>query len=1686
MAMYDPETGEYNDVAYSLDTHAAQANDKSIFESAGDLVTKAAPLTAVSIVNSFANTAIDIGNFFGADWKRMEVQDWVEDPEYLDYYKQHETGIEVAGLAIGSLAPGLGAIKALKLLQNGASTSVIARATGIFSAPRQRIIEGALKEINAGDAALYGSMNADKYKAIALGFGDQALQGLVYEVATAATMKASPILDKAGYDDVLSNMFFGALVGGGIGGVIEGIGTRSIFAKAQLNANNLTKAQELATYLGKLNVGNGDKVAALLKSIEDIPEPTNLLGAKKLSATKDAAELNAKKLLGGLVEEGDQELTNRFYDVLLDMKQKGGMGSEEMYNYLARLSRVSRIDSPAETASGTIFYINRFSRSSEAPTISSLISNAPGDTAEFSLGYRLSPFSTDIKVARHSDVFEWEGRQTPAFNTAQEAFDAGHDIFFGPKNTVFVNPKAPNLERVARPGESRPLTVKEEKVYRATGVLPEGSKPLYGAPVVLNTSTGAITESATPVIGDYGAVKLFDKGIMYGDRTSLHSLTEGLITSETSHIDANARYVWASMRGTKAGDTIAAGDIPMLEQLFREASVSKEGFEKFMEKAAKRNISIAGEELPATSDGLLMKIRNAKDDLISETLTKNSKVSSAELSQLANVPESYLESGLKAIESKEYMADISGYQNVNHVKLEYDIGNIYQQDGQILRGMIDVQYRVHLAEEAAKSTTAKFFGIDFGKFLSRQGADKATIEGAGSKLFTAASAAYGSLAQEMERIGREVTEWHKARMAAVSDTLYKAVTAIRNDPEASAELGMFIAVRRRTSQTFTFMPADIAQAEGMSQNTVVLADSLKRGKDGKLVWDRSYTPEGFVDGKAAKEGTAGQYTYYTLGEKVADFERASASVNNQRVAARNNWYAAQGMNRTQELDNLYAPPIDTNKYQHFALVKARPGTGLADDSVAIITAENAKELEQKIALLSNDYSVYTKDLIKKHHEVIGDYDYNRNFAQSSVDAALRRKGILNNVFPDTRSETIIKDYIDWHTRQELRLTRDYVELGNSQLFAELRAMGERFTAAETSRTGFTSASLGRTAPNPYNSYIKTALGVSEKEEYRLWHEANEKLEAFFSTAFRAAKSSFTAASKGIISFEEAGKVGERFGLGNPYAAATDTIDAALKAYYGGAANKLPPERYLSKFVSTANSILSATAIRLDVFQSVINAISTPVLLLAESNSARNSALKELLTTELPDGSGRMIPATSKLFFNSLGNYFNRDARETYMPLYKAVGAVRDKSSEFHEMIDHLALPYGKFSESELLKNLKLATDKAAKLTGSELSEEFGRFIAADVGRQIFEAAGYTGTQLTDNISTFVNRVHGNYVASQRPIAFQGPIGQAVGLFQTYQFNLLQQVFRYVENGEAKTLGILAGMQTTLFGFQGLPGFQAINNHIIGNAAGNPAHKDIYGITPNFFDKKLGDYLLYGVTSNWINTGLYSRGDINPRQITILPTNPADYPAISGGIRFVGSLLDTADKISQGASVSASLLLGLEHNGLSRPLTGLAQMAQGYVTTGKGSLVAATRDNTTGMSELFSVANFSRLLGARPLEEAIFMDAMYRKTLYQAKDTSRINEVGQAVKTTFYAGGSPSQEEVTNFMARYTDSGGHIETFGRKMIEWSRDANISVANQLYRHLKNPLNQQMMTIMGGVQLPDYSTTTPQSVTATPSGN
>ena len=1720
-------TFDVSSYAQSLDTHAAYNDEGSIFETLGNLVTKAAPLTALSIINSFANTGIAVGNFFGSDYKPLNVQDELDtmgaSSDTKAYYDAHSQGIEAAGFIVGSLAPGLGGIKlatfagraafggasraamaAMELSQDGSLTQILSRTTGILAGPKQSIISEAYGEIMAKGGGLYANLGSDKLKLISLGFADQALQATAYELATLATMKQSPLLSEDDLGTVVHNVFFGALVGGGIGGAIEGIVGRGLMNATVLRADTATKSAEL---LRKGGLGNaGDRAALLVNSFMDIPAQETVLGSQKLTNARTSMLDTAKTYLQEFTDADDKWLAPPIMDAIMKQINAGNVSKEELYNSLGRLNSIKNVlAEPQRIDTGQEFYLNSFGPKKVPDSWDEFVSAAkinsdgtfepatPNSGADISRRYALAPNVTPAELSiAHFDMPlpTLQGKTIPRYPTSKEAWADGADIFINKELKVLVNPDSSNIvDRIPRPGESRLLTQAEERVYRATG---EGLvKPLVAAPTYFNVLSGELRGSMAPVVGDLGPSRNIPSGLLYGKgQVSRQSLEQGLIDSDTSTIDASARYVYARNRGIKAGDSIDPTDIPFLEQLHREATLSKDGYGEAMQQFEKRGVNLAdGTDLPTSPEEFISMIRGAKDELGAEAVTAGR--SSEEVGRIANISEDYIKNAFNG-PNEQFLLDSGTMGQVNHVRLDYQMGGVlHDNDGNIVRGMMDSQYRVKLITDTAEAMTTRYFAGKAQFVISNKKAGDGNIFGVRSGILSSTNANYDTLGQSMESIGRFLGKWIADKNQGNANLLTPSIQALRNNPEAATELNMFNFIRRSSSEKWVEYPSNMVSdiipgATGSSGERMiaVLDGSLIKDKQGKIVgWNRDYIPEGFVQEVADSTSPnfigpqqKGFHTFYQLSPEVTNFERVQQQINAERIYHKNNWYSAMGLSREMNPNVLHAPALDTNRYPFIAYVKIPRGVGMADDDVSVIIAKDAASLTQKVSHLGPEYEVYYKEQIKTNHLIKGDYDYSRNFGESGINSDMQRKGILNDLFPETNFESTVSDITTWNARQEARLARDYVELGNNQLFAELDSMGTRFSSAQTSRKPGFLSSIAPSVDNPYNSYVRTALNVQDRESYRLWSASNEKAEAFFSTAFETAANALRLLQRGEITPEQASQASQRYGLGNVYGSVVDGLSSIPFV-----SNKLPPKAYLQKFVASANSVLQAGAIRLDQFQSLINVTSMPILAMSELNSARGQLMAKLLTTELPDASGRMIPAATKVLFEAVGDWFKSDLRNPLMARYTELGAVRKFSSDTTDRaFEALTLP--RVGE-DLTKKLSNIVDIGAKLSGADYSENFVRFVAARAADKLFSAAGYVGQELDNNIGTFVNRVHGNFVASQRPIAFQGPIGQAVGLFQTYQFNMMQQLFRYVENGDSKTLAILGALQTSLFGLNGLPGFQAINNHIVGNAAGNPQHKDVYSTLPNLIGETMGRYLLYGGLSNVLQSGLYNRGDINPRQLSIIPINPVDYPAISGGIRFIGNMMDTANSIANGGAVGASLLLGLEHNALNRPLSGLAQLVQGFTTTQDGQLVSAVRpgmqDNTAGWNDLVSVANFSRLLGSRPLDEAVIMDAMYSKKLYDAKDRSRIEGLGTALKTQLYSDSSQLDEQTVNdFTARYAASGGYQPNFGRFVARNMIDATTSKANQFAQHMQMRGNQQFQIIMGGRPLPDFISRAPNT--------
>jgi hypothetical protein len=415
--------------------------------------------------------------------------------------------------------------------------------------------------------------------------------------------------------------------------------------------------------------------------------------------------------------------------------------------------------------------------------------------------------------------------------------------------------------------------------------------------------------------------------------------------------------------------------------------------------------------------------------------------------------------------------------------------------------------------------------------------------------------------------------------------------------------------------------------------------------------------------------------------------------------------------------------------------------------------------------------------------------------------------------------------------------------------------------------------------------------------------------------------------------------------------------------------------------------------------------------------------------------------------------------------------------QYQQSLDVASAGIASGNMQKFIGHMKDLANKGEVWTGNKMAEELNRYTSAMVAKRItdlaVEGGHITSREALTYINTFVNRTQGNYIAAQRPLIFQGPVGQAIGLFQTYQFNFIQQMLRHIGDRDTKTVMTAMGLQASLYGMQGLPAFNAINTHIIGNAPGNTEHTDVYKRVYETAGKEAGDWLMYGIASNALGllhpdmkNNLYVRGDLNPRHLTVIPTSPADIAIVGATGKVIGNILDTVKTAMAGGDMSETFLRGLEHNGVSRPLTGFAQIASGALAG--GTVTAANKQGNILMQhELASVASLTRLMGAKPLDEALVQDAMFRFNTYRAKDRSRRERIGEAVKMNILAGDEIDQDQLDSFATKYVETGGNQAEFSQWMARQYRNVTVPQAEQLRSRLNNPYVSHLQALMGGAR-------------------
>lgn len=1623
-----------------------------------DNIQKFIGVSVISGANQLYNIPASVGNMFGADFQLSKTEDVINalDSDYSAFYADHKQGADLAGFLVSSLIPGTLGVKLLNAGQRSISAAMVGKtgtnmgkAMGLLVPDRKKALARAVEQVASGKApATIANKNA--LKAVGAGFGQGALEAAFFEVAVAATMQDSPVLEGQDFGDFVSNVAWGAGVFGAAFAVVDAAKISSALKKTSTNADlaarpwtHRSEAQPATPPSEKIGIYAED-----LHSMPDprlIPEtdPARLAFLAAAASAKTMAIRNAIRTEFGVMAKGDNDVADIMFDVFMSRSR------EEKLQDVLGVTNTTRMGVKSKAVSD----YESLQRKIEKGEVD--MDNIPDDMAAFLRGdiyvSYLKTYGDDMgNVMKDVDGpvitrnIDRSGAKAPEISSSGVRVDVDTMFKFSVRGNVGKKAGDDGLEMWTSKGKN--LWELDARYEWAKFIDPLLPRIVKGKSLAIHQDDIPLLEKLyleNPDALNLGGIKIVGQDVFSGKRVDLTELAKGTGLQEF----IGQRKVFEANRLAR-GEKNAAGKVV---QTYKQEQIAS--------------------------------MVNMRNDALSGVLD-NAPVntfSDRDLFARNSYAEDYTALLKKSGALKEDAATVSLTEVPQHVRMVTDATdlNLARMDNNDIRAMdyIKGQQKVYTdglnIAAASPNVLGKYYD-QIPVITSDIVRNRALVTGAGPGLATAASDNYGTLANLVEQAGKVTAMAVEEARELTTNLFNPSAFAMLNKKAAAIE---FSVINNKLSQ----YPEDFVLDH---LGTGLMPGSLKRHMDD--------IAEGKIDPNTMPpELPAGVPERIDINNvETLDVIKMHIERNGQRTRGHSELNAARGVEMKRNPDAFYPMPVNPNRYPHFAFVIDDSITGAGHSKM--LYANTEEELRQAVIGFKRttdnpQLSVLLKAQAEDYYKAHGKWEYEKTINKNYLDHSQQRSGTGASATVPTDPDNIVRDLIEWHKDRDTGLIREGVIAKNEVAFEELRRLGDQYTAVGTSKSNDISLTshASENVNNPFNDYINTALAVRNNQKYPWWVATNRMADEAYSKLMNAA-TAVVEKSKSTADIVEVNQMLKKGGFQG--AAYDESMDIF--------ANHRSKTGLLTSTVQTVNSILATVVLRWDSLNAITNAVSANVLLGGELKAVQRAiaagdeeavgALAGLMQVAIP-GAGTGMNAPLKLVANSLKKLNAEGMSGPQMEFYKDNGFMPSMSSQYIDTLEALTFhnDVGQWaSRTEKVRaNLRTVADKGEKWTGNRMAEEFNRFIAADVMKQITDVAVTRGLmdarEQLAYINTFVNRTQGNYLASQRPLLFQGPVGQAVGLFQTYQFNLMQQLLRHVGEGHSKDAMTIMGLQGTIHGMNGLPAFNAINTTIVGNASGNVEHKDAFDATYGIVGKEAGDWLMYGAASNVLGLlhpdlklNLYTRGDLNPRHLTIIPTSAADIPAIQATTKFFGNIFETGKKLAAGGNRANILLQGLEHNAISRPLAGIAQTMQALTNPGYSSMSTSNRGNVIAANDMLSLTNLARMAGGKPLQEAIALDATFRFKAYGLKDARKRDILGQSIKSTMLAGQSPTQDQVEKFSADYVGAGGRIEEFNNWMGQLYKTANNSQANELQRSLSSPFSQSMQTLMGGQELNDFS--------------
>lgn len=1253
------------------------------------------------------------------------------------------------------------------------------------------------------------------------------------------------------------------------------------------------------------------------------------------------------------------------------------------------------------------------------------------------------------------------------------------------------------------------------------------------AAVDLKTLDMSMIPDRRPTIADLGEVSIqastgtvkYAKGVVhtpFGTNTNIRAKRFNVLTEQDSE-HASAYYYAAHKRKhpVPSNSDVPWTDFPSLNAIMQDAKAGvlikpyniemPDGTTKLFNFGGSE-FQTAEEQIGAFSNTYLQLKKEAVSRIRNSSIAgKRSTLTESEIARITDSHERFVFHGGNApdqnMDTIPFWTENYHPEKITMVRAKYKIKSEFG-DKNRAESLQDIEMRHKESLTSAHNSVIAYSAM-IGTGISDglptpshiSGYNHAQEVSAGTALkgaFTSVGGEYGKVESFVQSVANFNENFKKKFYGAIDNEVGGAALALKNDNVALQEAAVLDSVLRQKFYKFSpvtnanTLGADMleflsgyAKNEAALERTTAIIEAieptLKAGlAKGTVLWTRNleealasamqtkkFGPS--VLTRISNEAEAGLHSISS--PKLVNFWKVKTNMNSRIVEGKQTIAGIRGFGSNLDPEVLYPGAYNTQKFKHMAFVEPRKNGMFTDDKAGIIGATTAEGLIAKKAQIKDafgdDALIVEAADITRHKKLMDKYLKDLDMTENSVDSLMRRNGVLWDVIPEA-SPDIIDHYVRDMKGQAKGIVDNMTESAYADEFAALRFQSDRLQAADS--TG------GKRPVTDPNKEAMDIMTNNSGDSDSFWRTTQQDADRLVSAAFTTAKSMLSSA-KTPNDYKKLNAYMEEAGLPLVY-------DKKVGTFLNQ--NEGINEQVLSEAIPMANGLAATFMLRLDYIQPLVTAMSTPITgvpelkhLIDSLPALKQQQLRSSLETIVPRGADEMvegvtqhaIPSTAKLMWQAAKDYWKRP---DLVKQYTELGFTPSIVQEMREQAERLALDPAVLKTSSGWQKFKgHATEIINTLaTPADKTEGFVKFVAARAADLALTAGGITDMATKHMaINTYVKRVHGNYTYAQRPKMFQGFAGQAIGLFQTYQFNMYQQLFRHIGDKKAGASAAMTGLQTGIFGAQSLPFFQTLNNHIGERSLDG---QDFYTGTQDIMGDEVSDWILYGAGSNFtkpmmaaanyigvIDTApqglsLFTRGDMTPRSAILLPTSIDELPAVNLTTKFINNVMDSANALAGGVPVGRVFADALAKNGVNRPLSGIGQIFGGAKTTSKGGLIASQQD-------LDWWQGLTKVAGTSTLDEGIATQHYYRAKGYDTWRREQLNHIGSNVKAMIRAGEFDG-ETYNEVFEGYAKRGGRADYYQRWIHDQYMGATSSQINEMRLRHDSISGKYLQNLMG----------------------